>query len=139
MKNVLLGQGVAWNDCAETQIAGRQIDWLRAGDVLFLARGTRNYATLIDETLGNRNVVAAPYFFVIRLSKLLRQAIEEAEKLFEHPLKQYMLFREFEEQVQSRRLADIPGSFGGNRHAQGYFGVFKKILPEAFAFSDAQI
>lgn len=72
-------------------------------------------------------------------SKLLRQAIEEAEKLFDHPLKQYMLFREFEEQVQDRRLNDIPDAFSGNRHAQAYFGVFKKVLPEALAVLDQQI
>lgn len=59
-------------------------------------------------------------------SKLLRLAIEEAEKLFEHPLKQYMLFREFEEQVQDRRLKEIPDVFAGNHHAQAYFGVYKK-------------
>ncbi len=59
-------------------------------------------------------------------SALLRQAIEEAEKLFDHPLKQYMLFREFEEKVQDRRLNDISDAFAGNRHAQAYFGVFKK-------------
>jgi type I restriction enzyme, R subunit len=69
-------------------------------------------------------------------SKLLRQAIEEAEKLFDHPLKQYMLFREFETQVQDRRLNEIPDVFGGNRHAQAYFGVFKKVLPEALAVLD---
>ncbi|ENH4339453.1 type I restriction endonuclease subunit R [Providencia stuartii] len=72
-------------------------------------------------------------------SKLLRQAIEEAEKLFNHPLKQYMLFREFEEQVQDRRLNDIPDVFAGNRHAQAYFGVFKKVLPEALAVLDQQV
>jgi type I restriction enzyme R subunit len=72
-------------------------------------------------------------------SKLLRQAIEEAEKLFDHPLKQYMLFREFEEQVQDRRLNDIPDAFAGNRHAQAYFGVFKKALPEALAVLDSQV
>lgn len=72
-------------------------------------------------------------------SKLLRQAIEEAEKLFDHPLKQYMLFREFEEQVQDRRLNDIPDAFAGNRHAQAYFGVFKKVLPEALAVLDSQV
>ncbi|AIA46439.1 type I restriction endonuclease subunit R [Serratia marcescens] len=72
-------------------------------------------------------------------SKLLRQAIEEAEKLFEHPLKQYMLFREFEEQVQERRLNDIPDAFAGNHHAQAYFGVFKKILPEVFSITDSQV
>ncbi|HDY8025494.1 TPA: type I restriction endonuclease subunit R [Vibrio vulnificus] len=72
-------------------------------------------------------------------SKLLRQAIEEAEKLFDHPLKQYMLFHEFEEQVQDRRLNDIPDAFAGNRHAQAYFGVFKKVLPEALAVLDSQV
>ena len=72
-------------------------------------------------------------------SKLLRQAIEEAEKLFDHPLKQYMLFREFEEQVEDRRLNDIPDAFAGNRHAQAYFGVFKKVLPEALAVLDQQV
>lgn len=72
-------------------------------------------------------------------SKLLRQAIEEAAKLFDHPLKQYMLFREFEEQVKERRLSDIPDTFNGNHHAQAYFGVFKKILPEAFTIQDQQV
>ncbi|EPE9330831.1 type I restriction endonuclease subunit R [Klebsiella aerogenes] len=72
-------------------------------------------------------------------SKLLRQAIEEAEKLFEHPLKQYMLFREFEEQVHERRLNDIPDAFAGNHHAQAYFGVFKKMLPEVFSITDSQV
>jgi type I restriction enzyme R subunit len=72
-------------------------------------------------------------------SKLLRQAIEEAEKLFEHPLKQYLLFHEFEEQVQERRLDDIPDTFSGNRHAQAYFGVFKKLLPEVFVATDQQV
>ncbi|EHU2954000.1 type I restriction endonuclease subunit R [Acinetobacter baumannii] len=71
-------------------------------------------------------------------SKLLRQAIEDAEKEFNHPLKQYMLFREFEEQVESRRLAEIPDVFGNNKHAQAYYGVFKKILPEAFSITDQQ-
>ena len=72
-------------------------------------------------------------------SKLLRQAIEEAEKLFDHPLKQYLLFSEFEEQVQDRRLNDIPDAFNGNRHAQAYFGVFKKVLPEVLAVLDQQL
>jgi len=69
-------------------------------------------------------------------SKLLRQAIEEAEQLFDHPLKQYLLFHSFEEQVQARRLEDIPNAFAGNQHAQAYFGVFKKLLPEAFSGFD---
>lgn len=72
-------------------------------------------------------------------STLLRQAIEEAEKLFDHPLKQYMLFHEFEEQVQERRLNDIPNALAGHRHPQAYFGAFKKILPAALAVLDQQV
>lgn len=71
-------------------------------------------------------------------SKLLRQAIEDAEKEFDHPLKQYMLFREFEEKVEARRLDEIPDAFSGNKYAQAYYGVFKKILPEAFSTTDQQ-
>lgn len=66
-------------------------------------------------------------------SKLLRQAIEEAEKQFEHPMKQYLLFSDFEQQVQDRRLDDIPNDFAGNKHAQAYFGVIKKNLSDALA------
>ncbi len=72
-------------------------------------------------------------------SKLLLQAIEEAEALFEHPMKQYMLFHEFEQQVEERRLDEIPNAFNGNHHAQGYFGVFKKVLPDVFESADQQI
>ena len=69
-------------------------------------------------------------------STLLRQAIEEAEKLFDHPLKQYLLFLEFEQQVQARKLDELPDAFAGNKHAQAYYGVFKKTLPAAFAALD---
>ncbi|MBA3979649.1 MAG: DEAD/DEAH box helicase [Alcanivorax sp.] len=72
-------------------------------------------------------------------SKLLRLAIEEAEKLFDHPLKQYMLFREFEGKVEARKLDEIPDAFAGNRHAQAYFGIMKKVLPEAFQIQDQQV
>ncbi len=73
-------------------------------------------------------------------STLLRLAIQEAEKMFDHPLKQYMLFREFEAQVQERNLSDIPEELSGNRHAQAYFGIFKKTFPDVLLISndDAQ-
>lgn len=69
-------------------------------------------------------------------SKLLRKAIEEAEQLFEHPMKQYMLFLEFEEKVNKRQLSDLPDSFNGNQRAQSYFGVFKKVVGDSFASMD---
>lgn len=65
-------------------------------------------------------------------SALLKMAIKEAEELFEHPLKQYLLFQEFEKDVAHRRLKEIPTDFADNRHAQAYYGVFKLELPIAF-------
>lgn len=64
-------------------------------------------------------------------SKLLKQAIADAEALFDHPLKQYMLFVEFESQLQERKLDDLP-DFNGNHSAQAYFGLFKQHIPKAF-------
>lgn len=72
-------------------------------------------------------------------SKLLMKAIEEAESLFEHPNKQYALFKDFEDKVKSRQLDDIPDAFSGNKHAQAYFGIFKKHLPDGFALQDDQV
>lgn len=66
-------------------------------------------------------------------SQLLRQVIKEAEQLFDHPMKQYMLFTAFEERVKHRQLDELPDSFKGNRRAQAYFGAFKKVMPDAFS------
>ncbi|MBC2606084.1 type I restriction endonuclease subunit R [Pelagicoccus albus] len=64
-------------------------------------------------------------------SKLLRRVIEEAERQFDNPMKQYLLFHDFEEQVQKRELSDIPDELAGRNHAQAFFGIFKKELPNA--------
>ncbi len=63
-------------------------------------------------------------------SALLKQAIAEAEALFNHPYKQYMLFKEFEEKVKNRDLDTVPDSFGDNRHAGAYYGAFRLVLGE---------
>ena len=65
-------------------------------------------------------------------SKLLRKAIQAAEDLFDHPLKQYMIFHALEEQLQKRKLPELPDSFNENFHAQAYFGVFKQVFSEEF-------
>ncbi len=100
---------------------------------------TRNETDIIKTRLAKKieqELRDDPYAQEV-FSKLLRKAIEEAEALFNHPLKQYLLFREFEEKVENRQLDDIPDNFSGNRHAQAYFGVFKKLLPEVFASSQS--
>jgi hypothetical protein len=40
--------------------------------------------------------------------ELLKQAIAEAEAMFDHPLKQYALFRKFEEKVEQRDVEGVP-------------------------------
>ncbi len=52
--------------------------------------------------------------------------------MFDHPLKQYALFKKFEEQVDEREVDGIPDSFGNNQHARAYFGTFKMALGDAY-------
>ena len=61
-------------------------------------------------------------------AELLKQAIAEAEAMFDHPLKQYALFKKFEAQVEQRDVEGIPDSFGDNQHARAYFGAFRMAL-----------
>lgn len=64
------------------------------------------------------------------LSELLKQVIREAEALFDHPIKQYALFKAFEEKVENRDIEGMPAELGDNRHAKAYYGVFHLILGE---------
>ena len=62
--------GVNWTSCVRTEVAGRrEPDWLRPGDILFPARGNVSQAVLIDEHIGSLQAVAAPHFFVLRVSR----------------------------------------------------------------------
>jgi type I restriction enzyme R subunit len=63
-------------------------------------------------------------------SDLLRRAIAEAAALFEHPNKQYLLFRELEEKAKARVNPKVPDRFAENHHAQAYFGLFPLVLGE---------
>ncbi|HBO37786.1 MAG TPA: restriction endonuclease subunit S [Pasteurellaceae bacterium] len=70
MKDVSLTEGIYWSDCLETELDGkREHGYLTVGDILVAARGSRNYAVQIDQTLDSigKQAVAAPHFFVIRL------------------------------------------------------------------------
>lgn len=70
MKDIDAEYSVHWNTVIETKFTGRlSTNWLRSGDILFAARGQRNYAVLIDAEIKERHAVAAPQFFVIRLNQ----------------------------------------------------------------------
>lgn len=69
--------------------------------------------------------------------ELLRKAIEEAEAMFDHPLKQYALFRAFEDEVASRKTPGVPNELAEQPHAQAYFGAMRLVLgEEAFGSLD---
>lgn len=61
-------------------------------------------------------------------SELLKRAIEEAQAMFDHPGKQYALFKELEEQVAGRSVAGLPECIAANRQAAAYFGLFRLVL-----------
>jgi len=62
------------------------------------------------------------------LSDLLKAAIKDAEKMFEHPDKAYAMFKKFEEQVANRDVAGIPDELKEHKAAKAYYGTFRIIL-----------
>lgn len=59
---------------------------MNKGDVLFLARGHRNYAIPLKNSL--ENTIAASYFFILRLEKerSLLYKLQEKRTLFVHAI-----------------------------------------------------
>lgn len=58
-------------------------------------------------------------------SELLRAAIAEAAAYFEHPLKQYALFKDVEDRIAERQVDGTPPQLLGNRRAMAYFGIMR--------------
>ena len=66
-------------------------------------------------------------------SKLLKEAIEQTKDMFDAPIKQYILFADFEEEVKARNVPETPSAFTDddgqlNKHAQAYYGLFKHLF-----------
>jgi type I restriction enzyme R subunit len=78
-----------------------------------------------------QKLVNDPYAQMV-FSALLKKAIEEAEALFDHPLKQYALFKTFAEKVDAGQVDGIPLSLEGNKHARAYYGIFRLVLGEEY-------
>jgi hypothetical protein len=67
MKDVEPEIGVLWAGVARTTLGGRKDpNWLTAGDVLFVSKGTRFYAVCIDEPPSP--AVCSPHFFHLRVT-----------------------------------------------------------------------
>ncbi len=68
MKDISIDQGVCWESVIETELSGKKKPaWLMNGDILFAARGARNYAVLVDHIVGK--VVSAPHFYILRVNE----------------------------------------------------------------------
>ena len=93
---------------------------------------TRNETDMIRTRLRKtieQELAEDPYAQKV-FGELLRQAIAEAEAMFDHPLKQYALFKSFEEQVASRATPGTPDQLAANPHAKAYFGAIRLVLGE---------
>jgi type I restriction enzyme R subunit len=56
-------------------------------------------------------------------SELLKEAIEAAEAMFDHPGKQYTMFKDLEEQVSERNTPGVPDRFTDQPRAKAYYGL----------------
>lgn len=97
---------------------------------------TRNETDMIRTRLRKtieQELAADPYAQKV-FGELLRQAIAEAEAMFDHPLKQYALFKSFEEKLDARAAPGMPDALADKPHAQAYFGAIRLVLgDETFA------
>lgn len=72
MRDIKNQTDINWNDCIQTELTGKRLPtYLEVNDILFAARGSNNYAVLVDKTLKQKNIVAiaAPHFFVLTVKK----------------------------------------------------------------------
>lgn len=66
MRDLSVVGGVAWEKVARTNPEGRkEPDWLQARDVLFVAKGSRNFAVCLEAV--PEPAVCSHYFFLIRV------------------------------------------------------------------------
>jgi len=97
---------------------------------------TRNETDMIRTRLRKtieQELAEDPYAQKV-FGELLRQAIAEAEAMFDHPLKQYALFQAFEQQLEARAIPGMPDALADNPHAKAYFGSIRMVLgDDAFA------
>ena len=94
---------------------------------------TRNETDLIRTRLRKtieQELAEDPYAKKV-FGELLRQAIAEAEAMFDHPIKQYALFRDFEQKLEARQTPGVPDALADKPHARAYFGAMRLVLGEA--------
>lgn len=87
---------------------------------------TRTEADLIKTRIRKtieQELIDDPYAQRV-FSELLKEAIREADALFDYPGKQFTLFKDLEAQVSSRSTPGVPDQFADHPMAQSFFGAF---------------
>lgn len=77
--------------------------------------------TRIRKTI-EQDLIDDPYAQRV-FSELLKEAIEAAEAMFDHPGKQYTLFKDLEERVTARNTPGVPDRFHDHPRAAAYYGA----------------
>jgi type I restriction enzyme R subunit len=102
---------------------------------------TRNETDLIRTRIRKtieQDLAGDPYAQKV-FGELLRQAIAEAEAMFDHPLKAHALFDTVYQQVQARAIPGMPQALADKPHAKAYFGAMRLVLgDDAFAALSAE-
>jgi hypothetical protein len=66
MRDLSVASGVAWENAVHTRPQGRkEPDWLQAGDILFVAKGARNFAVCLEHVPAPS--LCSQYFYLIRV------------------------------------------------------------------------
>ena len=85
--------------------------------------------TRIRKTI-EQDLAADPYAQKV-FGELLKQAIVEAEAMFDHPTLQYALFKAFEAKLETLQTPGVPDEFGANREAKAYYGILAMTQGDA--------
>lgn len=99
---------------------------------------TGRVTKMIEQDLAD-DPYAQEYF-----SKMLKEAIAQTKEMFDAPVKQYLLFADFEQQVKDRVVAGIPEDKlvevepQNKRHVQAYYGLFLKHFDNQLPISEDQ-
>lgn len=94
---------------------------------------TRNETDMIRTRLRKtieQELAGDPYAQKV-FGELLKQAIAEAEAMFDHPLKQYALFKEFAQKLEAGAIPGVPDALADKPHAKAYFGAMRLVLGDA--------
>ncbi|VTU39721.1 Type-1 restriction enzyme R protein [Variovorax sp. PBL-H6] len=101
----------------------------------------RNEADLIKTRLRKtieQDLADDPYARQV-FSELLQSAIEQAEAMFDHPLRQYSMLKDFERDLDRRATPGVPEALASNPMARACYGAILIALgEEASRLDEAQ-